>query len=63
MLDALERALGPQYKALFDQLRAEGFTSAGTMRLDGAAISSVEFLRLVNLFQSNPDALLSVRAE
>jgi len=63
MLDALERALGPQYKALFDQLRAEGFSSAGTMRLDGAAISSVEFLRLVNLFQSNPDALLSVRAE
>jgi len=63
LLDALERALGPQYKALFDQLRSEGFTSAGTMRLDGAAISNVEFLRLANLFQSNPDALLSVRAE
>jgi len=63
VLDALERALGPQYKALFDQLRAEGFTSAGTMRLDGAAISNIEFLRLVNLFQSNPDALMSVRAE
>lgn len=63
MLDALERALGAQYKALFDQLRAEGFTSAGSMRLDGAAISNIEFLRLVNLFQTNPDALLSVRAE
>jgi hypothetical protein len=63
MLDALERALGPQYKPLFDQLRTEGFSSAGTMRLDGAAISNVDFLRLVNLFQSNPDALLSVRAE
>jgi hypothetical protein len=63
MLDALERALGPQYKALFDQLRAEGFTSAGAMRLDGGAMSNVEFLRLLNLFQTNPDALLSVRAE
>jgi hypothetical protein len=63
ILDALERALGPQYKSMFDQLRAEGFTSAGAMRLDGAALSTVEVLRLLNLFQSNPDALLSVKTE
>jgi hypothetical protein len=63
MLDALERALGPQYRALFDQLRAEGFTSTGAMRLDGSAMSTVDFLRLLTLFQTSPDALLSVRAE
>jgi hypothetical protein len=63
LLDALERALGPQYKSLFDQLRAEGFSPAGSIRLDGSPVSTVEFLRLVNLFQTNPDALLSVRAE
>jgi hypothetical protein len=63
ILDAIERALGPQHRALFDQLRAEGFTSAGAVRLDGSAVSTVDVLKLLNLLQSNPDALLSVRTE
>ncbi|MEK9137448.1 MAG: hypothetical protein AAB393_10030, partial [Bacteroidota bacterium] len=62
ILDELSRAL-PQYQALFDELRAQGFTTASTVRFNGSAVSLSEVLRLVNTLRQNPDAVSSVEIE
>jgi hypothetical protein len=63
LLDALEQALGPEYRPLFDQLRSDGYQPAGTLRLDGRALSVPEFMRLISQFRANPAAVLSVQVE
>lgn len=62
LLDELARAL-PQYQALFDDLKAQGFTSAGTIRLNGATISVAELRRVLNNLRLHPDAVSSVESE
>jgi hypothetical protein len=63
LLDELERALGPQYAPLFDQLRKEGFSATGDIRVDGSAISSLDLLQILNRFRTRPESVLSVRVE
>jgi hypothetical protein len=62
-LDMLEQALDPKYRSLFDQLREQGFTATGTMRLDGAPVSNVDFQQFLSQLRANPDNVLSVRVE
>ena len=63
LLDELERALGPQYASLFDQLRKEGFGATGDIRVDGTTISSLDLLEILNRFRTRPESVLSVRVE
>ncbi len=56
LLDQLEQALGPKYRGLFDQIRAEGLTPSNAVRLNGSPISTTDLLRLLNQLRSNPDA-------
>ena len=62
ILDELARAL-PQYQSMFDELKSQGFTTAGTLQLNGATISIPDLQRLLNRLQMNPDAVTSVVLE
>ncbi len=59
-LDDLERALDPKYKPVFDQIREEGLQATGRIRLNGAAISAVELLKIIQQLRDYPDAVLTV---
>lgn len=61
--EELERSLGPRFKPVFDQIRAEHLTPSGSLRLDGATISTVELLRLMQLFRTRSESVLSVTLE
>lgn len=61
-LDELERALGPRYKSLIDQIRSQSLSS-GTMLLNGSAVSQSEVLQILERLRENPDALTSVTLE
>jgi hypothetical protein len=63
LLDELERALGPRYQGVIDQLRAEGFSPSGTMRLNGSPISTTELMNILGVLRGNPDAVTSVVIE
>ncbi len=63
LLDELERALDPKYKPVFDQLRAEGMSPTGTIRLNGSPVSQGDLLRLISVLRSDPESVLSVRVE
>jgi len=63
VLDELEAALGPKYKGVFDQIRAQGLVPAGGISLNGSTISQGDLSRLLNLFRSNPDAATVVDVE
>jgi len=56
LLDELERAL-PQYQSLFDQIRAQGLTPSGTIRLNGSAISTAELMNLLNKLRIDPESV------
>ena len=56
LLDQLEQALGPKYRGLFDQIRAEGLTPTSSIRLNGSPISTTDLFRLLNQLRNNPDA-------
>lgn len=62
ILDELARAL-PQYQGLFDELKAQGFTSAGSMRLNDSAISTSDLLKIINKLRQDPGAVTSVESE
>ncbi len=62
LLDELARAL-PRYQSLFDELKAQGFTTAGSLHLNGTAISIADLQRLVNTLRQNPDAVTTVELE
>jgi hypothetical protein len=63
LLDVLERALGPKYKTLFDQLRRDAFSTPGLLMLDGTSITPESLRALINQIQQNPDVVQSVRIE
>jgi hypothetical protein len=63
LLDELERALGPNYKGVFDQIRADGLSPSGTMRLNGATLSTSDLQQLLNQIRRNPDLVSSVVLE
>jgi hypothetical protein len=63
LLEELERVLGPRYKSLFDQIRAEGLSPSETIRLNGSQISTAELLELLNLFRADQELVNSVRLE
>jgi len=63
LLEELERALGPKYRALFDQIRAQGLLPQGTVRLNGTMISYADLLQWLNKIRTNPDAVTSVVLE
>jgi hypothetical protein len=62
ILDELARIL-PQYQALFDDLKAQGFTNSATLRLNGSVITLSELQQVLNTFRRNPDAVTSVELE
>ena len=61
-LDDLARAL-PQYQALFDELRAQGFTTANTMNLNGRAISTSDLRQLLDNLRLHPESVTMVESE
>ncbi len=63
LLDELERALGPEYRALFDQIRASGLSPTGNMRLNGTSISRADLSRLLNTLRANPESVTSAELE
>ncbi len=60
LLAQLEQALGPKYRSLFDQIRAEGLSPTGSIRLNGSSISISDLLGLLTQIQNNPDAVSAV---
>ncbi|MBM2841263.1 MAG: hypothetical protein HW412_1791 [Bacteroidetes bacterium] len=62
LLDELARTL-PQYQALFDELKSQGFTTASTILLNGSAISMSDLQKLLNKLRQNPDAVTAAGLE
>jgi hypothetical protein len=63
LLDILERALGPKYKSLFEQLRRDEFSTPGLLMLDGTQITQQSLRALIDQIQQNPSVVHSVRVE
>ena len=63
ILDDLERALDPKYKPVFDDIRAERMSPSGGLRVNGTPVTQADLLRLIQLFRTNPDAVLSLEME
>jgi hypothetical protein len=63
LLDELEMALGPRYRGLIDQLRSEGLSPSGTIRLNGSPVSMTELMTILGTLRGNPDAVTSVVIE
>ena len=57
LLDEVESSLDPKWKPVFDQIRAEGLTPTGTVRVNGAAIQINELLEILKYLRSHPDAV------
>jgi hypothetical protein len=62
-LDELERALDPKYRPLFDQIRTEGLSPSGTMRINGSLITTSELMRLISRLRANPGSVLTVTVD
>lgn len=63
MLDELEQALGPQYKALFDEIRSQGLSATGSVHLNGATITAAELMQIINQIRQNPGSVVSANLE
>ncbi|MGA9117972.1 MAG: hypothetical protein WB699_01280 [Bacteroidota bacterium] len=63
LLDELELTLDAKYKPLFDQIRSEGLSFTGSIRLNGAAIQASELLEILKYFRTHPDAVQSAGLE
>jgi hypothetical protein len=63
ILDDLERALDPKYKPVFDAIRADRMSPSGGLRVNGTPVTQADLLRLIQLFRTNPDAVLSLEME
>jgi hypothetical protein len=63
LLDRLERALGPKYKALFDQIRANEYTPSGVLTLNNSPITPAQLDKLISLIRQNPDLVKGVHVE
>jgi hypothetical protein len=62
LLDELERAL-PQYQPLFDQIRSQGLTPSGSIRLNGSAMSIGELRTLLNRLRLDPEAVTAAEVQ
>ncbi len=62
-LTELERALDPKYKPIFDQIRDEGLSPSGVLRLNGSSISSEDLLRIINQIRASSVSVQSLRIE
>lgn len=63
ILQELESALPPSYKAVFDQIRAQSLSPTGTFRLNGSPISITDLLNVLNDIRSSPEFVGSVNVE
>ncbi len=63
LLELLEHALGQKYKPVFDQIRAEGLTSLGSIRLNGSSISNAELSSYINRIRASLSLVTSVELE
>ncbi|MDH3251305.1 MAG: hypothetical protein OEM41_00860 [Ignavibacteria bacterium] len=63
LLEELERALGPEYRGLFDQIRTSGLSPTGAIRLNGTSISRTDLSRLLNTLRANPESVSSANLE
>lgn len=63
LLDAIEAALDPKYKPIFDQIRADGYAPSATIRLNGSPVSQPDLTRVIEQLHNDPDAVLSVTIE
>lgn len=63
LLDELARALGPRYQGMINQLRSQGLSPSGTVRLNGSPISTMEMMNILGVLRTNPDAVTTVVIE
>jgi hypothetical protein len=63
LLDRLERALGPGYKSLFDQIRANEYDVSGVLMLDDSPVTPAQLDVLINQIRQNPDMVKRVHVE
>jgi hypothetical protein len=63
LLDELARVLGPRYEGLIDQLRNQGFSPSGTVRLNGSPVTNAELMNILGYLRGNPDAVTLVVSE
>ena len=63
LLDELEKALGPKYKALFERIRAEALSPTGQVRLNGATVTTSELVKLIAQLRDNPASVIDADIE
>jgi len=63
LLDRLERALGPRYKSLFDQLRTNAYNASGDLMLNNRPMNSGQLDSLLNLIRQNPNLVTGAHVE
>ncbi len=63
LLDELEKALGPKYKALFERIRAEALSPTGQVMLNGAPITTTELIKLIAQLRENPSSVVNADIE
>jgi hypothetical protein len=63
ILDILELTLGPEYKQLFDKLRADEMTEAGAFRLNDTTLTLDQLLQLLSTLRRSPELVRGVRIE
>lgn len=63
LLQEVESALPTTWKPVFDQIRAEGLSPAGTFHFNGAPISITDLLKVLNDIRSNPESVSAVNLE
>lgn len=62
LLEELERTF-PQYQSLFDQIRAQGLSPSGSIRLNGSAISVGDLMALLNRLRLDPGAVTTLELQ
>jgi hypothetical protein len=63
VLDELERALGPRYQTLFDQIRAGGLTETGILTLNGTGLSNADLQRILAYLRANSEVVTNASLE
>jgi hypothetical protein len=63
LLDELERALGPQHKALFERIRSEALSPTGQILLNGAPVTTAELVKLIEQIRENPASVINADIE
>jgi hypothetical protein len=63
LLEELERALGPKYQSVFDNIREQGLSSTGTLQLNGTTITAEQLRQLVEQIRMKPESVRSVHLE